>query len=256
MRELELREKKVNDIQALGDKLVREGHPGKKTVEVRALIQVCARRHNSPFFNDVQLIDLTSPTRRLSQLLCRLSGAGSCNSAAASRLISRKTQPTIRYSRRTSDVAVQQIHTERSVIRFLKFFPLQFFADVKDAQDKMKKMQENMKKKYSCDRTTTATRLEDLLQDAVVSHCSSDSRTPTPTCKFDRLNRILFSFHITQKQEEREQLNEFKTVVAGLNKRAKSIIQLKPRNPTTQLRGKLPIQAVCDFKQQEVRRIY
>lgn len=36
MRELELREKKVNEIQALGDKLVRDGHPGKKTVEVRA----------------------------------------------------------------------------------------------------------------------------------------------------------------------------------------------------------------------------
>lgn len=35
MRELELREKKVNEIQALGDKLVRDGHPGKKTVEVR-----------------------------------------------------------------------------------------------------------------------------------------------------------------------------------------------------------------------------
>lgn len=34
MRELELREKKVNDIQALGDKLVKDGHPGKKTVEV------------------------------------------------------------------------------------------------------------------------------------------------------------------------------------------------------------------------------
>lgn len=46
---------------------------------------------------------------------------------------------------------------------------MQFFADVKEAQDKMKKMQENMKKKYSCDRSTTATRLEDLLQDAVVS---------------------------------------------------------------------------------------
>lgn len=43
MRELELREKKVNDIQALGDKLVREGHPGKKTVEVRALLKVCMR---------------------------------------------------------------------------------------------------------------------------------------------------------------------------------------------------------------------
>ena len=34
MRELELREKKINDIQAMGDKLIREGHPGKKTVEV------------------------------------------------------------------------------------------------------------------------------------------------------------------------------------------------------------------------------
>lgn len=36
MRELELREKKVNDIQAMGDKLVKDGHPGKKTVEVIA----------------------------------------------------------------------------------------------------------------------------------------------------------------------------------------------------------------------------
>lgn len=34
MRELELREKKVTDIQAMGDKLVNDGHPGKKTVEV------------------------------------------------------------------------------------------------------------------------------------------------------------------------------------------------------------------------------
>lgn len=38
MRELELREKKVNDIQAMGDKLVRDGHPGKKTVEVISVI--------------------------------------------------------------------------------------------------------------------------------------------------------------------------------------------------------------------------
>lgn len=56
---------------------------------------------------------------------------------------------------------------------------LQFFADVKEAQDKMKKMQENMKKKYSCDRSTTATRLEDLLQDAVVRTCSHHRTTPT-----------------------------------------------------------------------------
>ena len=51
------------------------------------------------------------------------------------------------------------------------FFPSlpQFFADVKESQEQMRKMQENMKKKYSCDRATTATRLEDLLQDAAVS---------------------------------------------------------------------------------------
>lgn len=30
-------------------------------------------------------------------------------------------------------------------------------------------MQENMKKKYSCDRSITVTRLEDLLQDCAVS---------------------------------------------------------------------------------------
>ncbi|KTG03285.1 hypothetical protein cypCar_00021589, partial [Cyprinus carpio] len=33
MRELELREKKINDIQATGDRLIKDGHPGKKTVE-------------------------------------------------------------------------------------------------------------------------------------------------------------------------------------------------------------------------------
>lgn len=35
MRDLEHREKKMNDVQATGDKLLRDGHPAKKTVEVR-----------------------------------------------------------------------------------------------------------------------------------------------------------------------------------------------------------------------------
>lgn len=104
-----------------------------------------------------------------------------------------------------------------------------------------------MKKKYSCDRNTTATRLEDLLQDAVVSiftHKYVELQSETTSY----LDEKTIWFH----QEEREQLNEVKTMVTGLNKRAKSIIQLKPRNPTTPIHGKLPIQAVCDFKQQEV----
>ncbi|XP_071324950.1 plectin isoform X5 [Trachinotus anak] len=159
MRELELREKKINDIQAMGDKLVNDGHPGKKTVEAFTAA-------------------LQTQWSWILQLCCCI-----------------------------------EAHLKENTAYY------QFFADVKEAQDKMKKMQENMKKKYSCDRSTTATRLEDLLQDAV---------------------------------EEREQLNEFKTMVTSLNKRAKSIIQLKPRNPTTSIKGKLPIQAVCDFKQQEI----
>lgn len=56
----------------------------------------------------------------------------------------------------------------RNALTLTCLLSLQFFADVKEAQDKMNKMQESMKKKYGCDRSTTATRLEDLLQDAVV----------------------------------------------------------------------------------------
>lgn len=35
MRELELREKKMNTVQATGDKLLKDGHPARKTIEVR-----------------------------------------------------------------------------------------------------------------------------------------------------------------------------------------------------------------------------
>ncbi|XP_056901477.1 plectin-like isoform X38 [Takifugu flavidus] len=159
MRELELREKKINDIQALGDKLVRDGHPGKQTVEAFTAA-------------------LQTQWSWILQLCCCI-----------------------------------EAHLKENTAYY------QFFADVKEAQDKIKKMQESIKKKYSCDRSTTTTRLEDLLHDAA---------------------------------EEKEQLNEFKTIVTNLNKRAKSVIQLKPRNPTTPIKGKLPVQAVCDFKQQEI----
>lgn len=45
---------------------------------------------------------------------------------------------------------------------------VQFFSDVKEAEEKIKKMQDVMKRKYTCDRSVTVTRLEDLLQDAAV----------------------------------------------------------------------------------------
>lgn len=42
MRELELREKKMNNVQATGDKLLRDGHPARSTVEVRAFEMAAA----------------------------------------------------------------------------------------------------------------------------------------------------------------------------------------------------------------------
>ncbi|KAA8586221.1 hypothetical protein FQN60_007790, partial [Etheostoma spectabile] len=127
MRDLELRERKMNTVQVTGDKLLRDGHPARKTIE--------------------------------------------------------------------------------------------FFSDVKEAEDKIKKMQDTMKRKYTCDRSITVTRLEDLLQDAA---------------------------------DEKEQLTEFKTHLEGLKRRAKTIVQLKPRNPASAIKNKQPIQAVCDFKQMEI----
>ncbi|KAB5586394.1 hypothetical protein PHYPO_G00001090 [Pangasianodon hypophthalmus] len=159
MRELELREKKINDIQATGDRLIKDGHPGRKTVEAFTAA-------------------LQTQWSWILQVCCCI-----------------------------------EAHLKENTAYY------QFFADVKETDEKMKKMLDNMKKKYTCDRSTTATRLEDLLQDAM---------------------------------DEKEQLNEFKTNVAGLSRRAKSIIQIKPRNPTTPIKGKLPLQAVCDFKQMEI----
>ncbi|CDQ76857.1 unnamed protein product [Oncorhynchus mykiss] len=159
MKELEHREKRVNSVQIQGDKLLKEGHPAKKSVEA--------------FTKALQ-----TQWSWILQLCCCI-----------------------------------ESHLKENTSYF------QFFSDVKEAEEKMKKMQETMKKKYTCDRNITVTRLEDLLQDAV---------------------------------DEKEQLKEFKTHLNGLNRRAKTIVQLKPRNPGTPVKGKVPVQAICDFKQMEI----
>lgn len=57
----------------------------------------------------------------------------------------------------------------------------------------MKKMQEGIKKKYSCDRTTTTTRLEDLLQDAAVSTNSLLSMSGYVLIKYQVIIRSVYS---------------------------------------------------------------
>ncbi|XP_060916496.1 plectin a isoform X13 [Labrus mixtus] len=159
MRDLELREQKMNGVQTTGDKLLRDGHPARKTIESFTAA-------------------LQTQWSWILQLCCCI-----------------------------------ETHLKENTAHF------QFFSDVKEADDRIRKMQDTMKRKYTCDRSITVTRLEDLLQDAA---------------------------------DEKEQLNEFKTHVEGLKRRAKTIVQLKPRNPATAIKGKQPVQAVCDFKQMEI----
>ncbi|XP_072458750.1 plectin isoform X30 [Notamacropus eugenii] len=159
MRELELKEKKVKEIQSTAERLLREDHPGKPTVEAfQAALQ--------------------TQWSWMLQLCCCL-----------------------------------EAHLKENTAYF------QFFSDVREAEEQLQKLQETMRRKYTCDRSITVTRLEDLLQDA---------------------------------QDEKEQLSEYKGHLLGLAKRAKAIVQLKPRNPSYPIRGRLPLQAVCDYKQMEM----
>ena len=53
---------------------------------------------------------------------------------------------------------------------------MQFFSDVREAEEQLRKLQETLRRKYTCDRSITVTRLEDLLQDAQVSpQCRGES---------------------------------------------------------------------------------
>lgn len=44
--------------------------------------------------------------------------------------------------------------------------------------------------------------------------------------------------------------------MAGLVGRAKTIVQLKPRNPENSLKTSIPIKAICDYRQIEVGSFY
>ncbi|XP_058555381.1 plectin isoform X17 [Neofelis nebulosa] len=159
MRELELKEKKVKEIQSTGDRLLREGHPARPTVEsFQAALQ--------------------TQWSWMLQLCCCI-----------------------------------EAHLKENTAYF------QFFSDVRDTEEQLRKLQEMLRRKYTCDRSITVTRLEDLLQDA---------------------------------QDEKDQLGEYRAHLSGLAKRAKAIVQLKPRSQAHPVRGRVPLLAVCDYKQVEV----
>ncbi|XP_062889791.1 microtubule-actin cross-linking factor 1 isoform X18 [Mobula hypostoma] len=95
----------------------------------------------------------------------------------------------------------------------------QFLSDVKEAEQYLRNLQETIRRKYKCDQTSSLSKLEDLLQDSM---------------------------------DEKEQLIKYKSCIAGLVGRAKTIVQLKPRNPNNVLKGTIPIKAICDYRQIEI----
>ncbi|KAM9616198.1 dystonin isoform 14-T15 [Morphnus guianensis] len=95
----------------------------------------------------------------------------------------------------------------------------EFFSDAKEAVEYLKNLKDTIYRKYSCDRSSSLHRLEDLVQESM---------------------------------EEKEQLLQYKSTVAGLVGRAKAIIQLKPRNPECILKTSIPIKAICDYRQIEI----
>ncbi|XP_044228340.1 dystonin isoform X2 [Thunnus albacares] len=95
----------------------------------------------------------------------------------------------------------------------------EFFSDAKESMDYLKSLQDTIQRKYSCDRTSSLHRLEDLIQESM---------------------------------DEKEQLLQYRSTVAGLVGRAKNIVQLKPRNPDSPVRSSIPVKAICDYRQIEI----
>ncbi|XP_070696753.1 dystonin [Pempheris klunzingeri] len=95
----------------------------------------------------------------------------------------------------------------------------EFFSDAKEAMDYLKGLQDAIQRKYSCDRTSSLHRLEDLIQESM---------------------------------DEKEQLLQYRSTVAGLVGRAKNIVQLRPRNPESPVRSSIPVKAICDYRQIEI----
>ncbi|XP_056291894.1 dystonin isoform X13 [Pseudoliparis swirei] len=95
----------------------------------------------------------------------------------------------------------------------------EFFKDAKDSMDYLKSLQDAIQRKYSCDRSSSLHRLEDLVPESMV---------------------------------EKEQLLQYRSTVAGLVGRAKNIVQLRPRNPESPLRSSIPVKAICDYRQIEM----
>uniref|UniRef100_W5K6X2 Microtubule actin crosslinking factor 1 n=1 Tax=Astyanax mexicanus TaxID=7994 RepID=W5K6X2_ASTMX len=95
----------------------------------------------------------------------------------------------------------------------------QFMSDARECETYLRQLQDTIKRQYTCDRNSRLGKLEDLLQDSM---------------------------------EEKEQLIEYRSSVASLVGRAKTIVQLRPRSVDCIVGTTTPIRAICDYKQIEI----
>ncbi|CAN9504242.1 unnamed protein product [Ophioblennius macclurei] len=95
----------------------------------------------------------------------------------------------------------------------------QFMSDARDCESYLRQLQETIKRQYTCDRNSRLSKLEDLLQDSM---------------------------------EEKEQLIQYRSSVASLVGRAKTLVQLRPRGADAPLAAATPIKAICDYRQIEI----
>ncbi|XP_028819114.1 microtubule-actin cross-linking factor 1 isoform X6 [Denticeps clupeoides] len=94
----------------------------------------------------------------------------------------------------------------------------QFVGDARDCECYLRQLQDTIKRQYTCDKNSRLGKLEDLLQDSM---------------------------------EEKEQLIEYRSTVASLVGRAKTVVQLRPRSADCALGTTTPIRAICDYRQIE-----
>ncbi|XP_060798785.1 microtubule-actin cross-linking factor 1 isoform X10 [Neoarius graeffei] len=95
----------------------------------------------------------------------------------------------------------------------------QFMSDARECETYLRQLQDTIKRQYTCDQNSRLGKLEDLLQDSM---------------------------------EEKEQLIKYRSSVASLVGRAKTVVQLRPRSADFILGTTTLIRGICDYKQIEI----
>ncbi|XP_034744791.1 desmoplakin-like isoform X2 [Etheostoma cragini] len=95
----------------------------------------------------------------------------------------------------------------------------QFFKEANETYAKLQKECEAIRNKYTCDKNTPLDNLTDLLKNL---------------------------------EKDKERVMENKRQVQSLVNKSKTIVRLKPRNPEEKISSSVIVQALCDFKQDQI----